>query len=414
MTALQLLAYICAALLLQLALGVGAGFWRLRGAAQSLPADNDSQARSASAAAWSGWREFRVVRREYEDALHSQCSFYLAPLDGAPLAPFKPGQFLTFSLEVADGSSPGGRRAITRCYSLSERPDPTGYRITVKRVLAPPDRPELPAGLSSNHLHDQVHPGQVLKVKAPAGHFHIDAEPEVPAVLIGGGIGITPMASMLRWCLAEQPSRALHLYYGVRHGGEQAFKQQLEELARAHPNFHLNVVYSRPGSGDVAGRDYQHQGHVDVELLRRTLPHGRHHFYVCGPAPMMESIVEGLAQWGVPRQDIHFEAFGPATVRSDAALSAEPGPTATVAFDVHFQRSGRTLVWDGQDANLLELAERHAVEVESGCRSGSCGSCEVRLLSGSVRYAQAPDHDVAPGRCLLCVGKPASALVLEA
>ncbi|MBK9574446.1 MAG: 2Fe-2S iron-sulfur cluster binding domain-containing protein [Rhodoferax sp.] len=414
MTALQLLAYISAALLLQLAVGIGAGFWRLRSVVKPPSAHDESQPQSVSAAAWSGWREFRVMRREYEDALHSQCSFYLAPLDGAPLPPFKPGQFLTFSLEVADSSSPGGRRAITRCYSLSERPDPTGYRITVKRVNAPPDRPELPAGLSSNHLHDQVQPGQVLKVKAPSGHFHIDAAPDVPVVLIGGGIGITPMASMLRWCLAEQPSRTVHLYYGVRHSGEQAFKLQLEELARVHPNFHLNVVYSRPGSSDVVGRDYQHQGHVDVELLRRTLPHGRHHFYVCGPAPMMESIVAGLAQWDVPRQDIHFEAFGPATVRSDAALPAEPGSRATVAFEVRFQRAGRTLVWDGQDANLLELAERHAVEVESGCRSGSCGSCEVKLLSGSVHYAQDPDHDVAPGCCLLCVGKPGSALVLEA
>ena len=129
---------------------------------------------------------------------------------------------------------------------------------------------------------------------------------------------------------------------------------------------------------------------------------------------MMESIVAGLAQWDVPRPDIHFEAFVPAPVPSDAALPAEPGSRATVAFDVRFQRAGRTLVWAGQDANLLELAERHAVEVESGCRSGSCGSCEVKLLSGSVHYAQDPDHDVAPGCCLLCVGKPGSALVLEA
>ena len=79
-----------------------------------------------------------------------------------------------------------------------------------------------------------------------------------------------------------------------------------------------------------------------------------------------------------------------------------------------FSRSGRTLFWDGHDPTLLDFAERHGVAVESGCRSGSCGSCQTRLVSGSVHYAHEPDHDIAPGHCLLCVGTPESALVLEA
>ena len=78
------------------------------------------------------------------------------------------------------------------------------------------------------------------------------------------------------------------------------------------------------------------------------------------------------------------------------------------------QRSGRTLTWSGEETSLLDFVERHGVEVASGCRSGGCGSCETRLLQGRVDYAQAPDHEVAPGHCLLCVGRPASALVLEA
>ena len=81
---------------------------------------------------------------------------------------------------------------------------------------------------------------------------------------------------------------------------------------------------------------------------------------------------------------------------------------------MRFRRSGRTLVWDGQDENLLDFAERHGVAVDSGCRSGGCGTCETKLVSGTVRYAREPDHDVAPGHCLLCVGRPESALVLEA
>ena len=160
------------------------------------------------------------------------------------------------------------------------------------------------------------------------------------------------------------------------------------------------------------GRDYQHKGHVDVELLRRTLPHGRHQFYVCGPPAMMETLVPALAAWGVPVDDIHYEAFGPASVKLPGAAAAAL-PTAT-GVEVRFQRSGRTLTWDAKDASLLDFAERHGVEVESGCRSGGCGSCETRLLEGSVHYDHAPDHDVAPGHCLLCVGRPSSPLVLEA
>ena len=128
---------------------------------------------------------------------------------------------------------------------------------------------------------------------------------------------------------------------------------------------------------------------------------------------MMQSLVPALREWGVREQDIHFEAFGPATVRPAGPASNEPLPATATTLDVHLRRSGRTLVWDGQDANLLDFAERHLVAVESGCRSGSCGSCETRLVSGSVRYAERPDHEVAPGHCLLCVATPQTALELE-
>ena len=411
MTAVELLGLILAALLLQLLAGIGVSVMRRRAAAEP-SAPPALAARSNSA--WAGWREFRVSQRAFEDAALSQCSFYLQPVDGQPLPAFRPGQFLTFALEVgAPGSQAKAEpRAITRCYSLSDHPDPSSYRVTIKRVPAPAEHPEFAPGLSSNHFHDHVQVGDILRVKAPAGHFFIDPDPNVPAVLIGGGIGITPMMSMLRWCLVQQPQRTVHLYYGLRNSHDHAFKPLLEEVAAAHAALHLNIVYSRPGESDAEGRDYQHRGHVDVELLRRTLPHGRHQFYVCGPPAMMETLVPALAVWGVPLSDIHYEAFGPASVKLPGAPEA-PASMAT-EFEVRFQRSGRTLAWDGRDPSLLDFAERHGIAVESGCRSGGCGSCETRLVEGTVQYDHAPDHDVAPGHCLLCVGRPTSAVVLEA
>lgn len=412
MTSSQLLAWITSLLLLQLLVGVAWTLWRR----SSVPAAVEVTVAlpSRADAAWSGWREFRVIRRAFEDPAQTQCSFYLAPVDGKPLPDFKPGQFLTFSLDVADGAAVTGvrQRTITRCYSLSDRPDSGQYRVTIKRVPAPADHPEFEPGISSNHFHDHVRLGDVLRVKAPSGHFFIDPDVSVPAVLIGGGIGITPMMSMLGWCLAEQPRRVLHLYYGLRNSEEHAYKAVLEAHAATHASLRLHIVYSRPGPMDELGRDFQHHGHVDVDLLRRTLPLGRHQFYVCGPPAMMQTLVPAMADWGVPIADLHYEAFGPASVKLPGA---EPAPATLVTeVEVQFRRSGRTLTWDGQDASLLDFAERHGVAVESGCRSGGCGSCETRVAEGSVQYERAPDHDVAADHCLLCVGRPATPLVLEA
>lgn len=416
MSAVQLLIYVSVALSLQLICGVVVGIWQRRRLAVGSPAIVADNTVIADSGAWVGWREFRVARRVFEDLGQTQCSFYLEPVDRLPLAPFKPGQYLTFSLEVADtgATAPDVKRTITRCYSLSAAPDPTGYRVTVKRVAPPNGRHELPPGVSSGHFHDAVHQNDILKVKAPAGKFFIDPDPAVPVVLVAGGIGITPMMSMLGWYQAEQPQRTVHLYYGLRKGDDHAFKQPLAALAAMNPLFHLNVVYSNAAPDDVLGRDYQYAGHVDVDLLRHTLPHGRHRFYVCGPPAMMASLVPALGAWGVSAEDIRHEAFGPASMQAADAASVEPAPAGATSTQIRFRRTARTLAWDGRDANLLDFAERHGVEVESGCRSGSCGSCQTRLVSGTVRYLHQPDYDVTPGCCLLCVGLPEGALELEA
>ncbi len=233
-TTLLLLTWILGALLLQALAGVFIAFWRRPTAAAGQEAAT-AVGPSPPTGAWQGLRQFRVVSRVVEDSAGTQCSFYLAPVDTMALPDFKPGQFLTFTLPV-EGAVPGDvPRVVTRCYSLSDQPDPGHYRITVKRVPAPAGRPELPAGVASNHLHDHVHVGDVLDVRAPAGHFFIDPDAAVPVVLVAGGIGITPMMSMLRWCQRAQPQRPVHLFYGLRNGGEHAFKQELGALASTHP-----------------------------------------------------------------------------------------------------------------------------------------------------------------------------------
>ena len=237
MTAPLLLFFVSAALLLQLGLGVGVALWRLRWTGPGSNFAPTDERQPVSAAAWSGWRQFRVERRAFEDLSCTQCSFHLKPVDGVALPPFKPGQFLTVRLQVANAAEGirGQTRTITRCYSLSDRPAPETYRITVKRVAPPPGLLDLPAGIASTHLHDNVQAGDIIDIKAPAGQFFLDPDSLIPAVLICGGIGVTPMMSMLRWRLDEQPDCAVHLFQGVRHGREHPFKRTLEELASSHP-----------------------------------------------------------------------------------------------------------------------------------------------------------------------------------
>ena len=382
----------------------------------------DPAAPSPTTAAWSGYRDFVVQRRVVEDSNGAVCSFYLAPADGHPLPSYAPGQYLTFKLQVPDPAG-GPPRDVVRCYSLSDRPHPQRYRITVKRVPAPPPRPDLPAGVASNHLHDRIVEGARLSVRAPTGHFHL-VEGRLPIVLIAGGIGITPMLSILNTLALRSDPREVWLFYGVRNGTEHIMKGHLEGLREVHPHLHLTVCYSQPNTQDELGPDYQHEGQIDLPLLRWNLPFGRYEFYLCGPPAMMEALVPALEELGVAADNIHYESFGPAsltrqrvsaTPSSDADADSGAGSgsaSSDSALSVRFSRSGKSVVWDPRAGSLLTLAEDQGIPVESGCRAGSCGCCQTAVESGEVVYLQTPDAEIEPGHCLPCICRPAGDLTL--
>jgi ferredoxin-NADP reductase len=378
MTSLSLLLWIVSGIALQLAIYLGIGFWRHWQRYQALrvgmtdaganetqePAPGEPE--ETQPAAWADYRSFLVERKVIEDASGSVCSFYLVPEDGQALPPFLPGQFLTFKLDVPS-ATPAGH--LIRCYSLSDAPRADGYRISVKRAI-PPKGSDAAPGRSSSYLHDHVAVGSRLQVRAPSGHFHIDRS-DAPVVLIGGGIGITPMLSMLNWSLNEQPAREVWLFYGVRNGREVVMKSHLEQLAAAYPNFHLRFCFSDPLPQEVAGRDYQFASRIDVRTLRMELPLKPYHFYICGPTPLMESLVPALENWGVPDAHIHFEAFGPASIKRKSAAAQQAVATESDIV-VTFARSGKRFQWQPDAGSLLEFAEANGIAVDSGCRAGGC------------------------------------------
>ena len=363
--------------------------------------------------AWDGFTEFLVKGRVIEDEARSVCSFYLIPTDGQPLPAFKPGQFLTFRLQIEDPVR-HELKTVVRCYSLSDRPRSDYYRVSIKRVPSPVGLPDAPAGLSSNFFHDQVQEGTRLLVKAPAGRFHLMTEEPLPIVLVAGGIGITPMLSILNAVLYSGTSREVWLYYGVRNGAEHIMKEHLELLRKVHPNFHLHVCYSSPAEGDREGIDYHHSGRIDLQLLRSTLKLMRYQFYICGPRQMMETLVLALEEWVVATNDIYYESFGPASLikHEDPTRQGTTEETAAQAFTITFSKSGKSIPWNPGTESLLEFAEANGIEVESGCRAGSCGCCQTCLEAGEVNYNQEPDADVDSGHCLLCITTPKSDLTL--
>ncbi len=357
------------------------------------------------------WMECTVQRREYENKDRSICSYYLAAVDGKPLPDFLPGQYLTFKLNIDDALTQQ-KKAIIRCYSLSDAPRADYYRVSIKRVSAPADQPELPDGMASSYFHDVIQPGSRLLIKPPCGQFHLQAEQALPVVLIGGGIGITPMLSIVNTLLQQGSEREIWLFYGVQDSQSHIMKQHLTTLAESHANFHLHVCYSNPGENDQLGVDYQHQGRVDVALLRNTLNMTRYQFYICGPAGMMQSMVSGLQDWGIPDKDIFYESFGPSSIKQVKKTAIKK--SEQIPGSVTFKKSGKCLSWDSSYESLLEFAEDNHIEIESGCRSGSCGACQTPVQSGELDLIQEPDFDIPPGHCLMCISTPRGNLTLDA
>jgi uncharacterized protein len=130
---------------------------------------------------------------------------------------------------------------------------------------------------------------------------------------------------------------------------------------------------------------------------------------------MMESIVPCLDEWGVPKENVHYEAFGPAsfpkTVTKTSLKDEEKAHKPPIM--VSFSQTGQSIPWDENSNSLLDFAESNNIPVESGCRAGGCGACQTTIEQGEVEYNQAPDFDPDPGSCLLCVSRPTRDLILK-
>ncbi|MEL6061451.1 MULTISPECIES: NO-inducible flavohemoprotein [unclassified Methylobacterium] len=267
---------------------------------------------AAKPGGWNGWRDFRVeaVTQESETIR----SFMLVPVDGGPVLRHEPGQYLGFLFDLP------GHGVLKRNYSISCAPNDRAYRITVKREA----HPGVPAGIVSNWLHDHAGSGTVLRAAPPAGDFFLDRTSDAPVVLVSGGVGLTPMASMLAAIEAEAPERPTWYVHGALNGRVHAMRAAASAAAAANPNIRVRTFYAEPGAQDRQGEHYDEAGLITAGWLVANTPHATATYYLCGPKPFLASLVNGLRRAGIPDERVRFEFFGPADelAGDDAKLAA--------------------------------------------------------------------------------------------
>jgi nitric oxide dioxygenase len=251
---------------------------------------------------WNGYRRFLVERKSVENEFIS--SFYLVPEDGGRLPSFQPGQYITVAIDRP------GQVTAPRNYSLSDRPGTGYFRITVKRE---PGAGEAPAGVGSNHLHDRIKVGDAVQVGPPCGDFVLDVERAAgrPIVLLSGGIGITPLTSMLHSLMHAKTQQPVYFIHAARNSRYHALGDEVRQATAGTSNFRTHFCYDQPLSDDAAGNCCDSVGVIDLALLKRLLPGPDAEFYFCGPKPFMASLVRSLRDWGVPEEQMHYEFFGP-------------------------------------------------------------------------------------------------------
>jgi nitric oxide dioxygenase len=252
-----------------------------------------------------GWEDYRpfILDKKVEES-EVIVSFYLKPKDEGRIASFRPGQYITVRFDF-----PGGN-IVTRNYSLSDSPNGDYYRISIKKERRPAGR-IIPDGLVSCYLHDYYQPGMEVQVRAPMGSFVLDPQTSRPIVLLSGGVGLTPMISMINMIARDYPAQEAWFIHGALNGRTHAMRDHIRNLAASHPNIHVYTCYSEPDAEDIRKRSCDKTGFITADWLNNILPQKNCDYYFCGPTIFMQAMNQILREWGVPESQIHYEFFGP-------------------------------------------------------------------------------------------------------
>ncbi len=325
--------------------------------------------------------------------------------DGQPLPTALPGQYVVLRLPQTAGSTP-----LFRSYSLSGPVSTERYRISVKIE---------PKGVAGNYLHEHVRVGDALDVSSPRGSFILQSG-ERPVVLLSAGIGATPVLAMLYALAMARSTRQILWLHAARDRQHHPFAEEVRRLAPALTHGRSYVCYSRPGSRDKIGEDFDATGHLSRSVFDKIGLPREADVYLCGPTLFMAQMKDALATLGVEPERIHVELFNGSESRAPGVVGAPtraphlPADDANTGPLVSFARSGIVAHWKTSAyQSILELAEACDVPVRWSCRTGVCHNCESGLVSGPVVYGPEPLERPADGNLLVCCSQPAGDIVIE-
>ena len=309
------------------------------------------------------WTGLLRVARIFQETSSVKTFRLIDPLFGKLPFVYLPGQFLTVTVTV-DG------KLIKRSYTISSSPTERDYcEITVKREEH---------GAVSRFLHDRTHEDDTLQITAPSGRFTFTGEESTSVVLIGGGVGVTPMMSVVRYLTKRSWRHDIYFVFAGRGKADIIFWEELEYLQRRYPNLRMIIFL-----GEVDPPDERYvKGRITREVLEARIPDlPTRRVHICGPPPMMNAVKAILTEIGVPADQIRTEIFQ-GEEQPRAKLETLPAAQAKVAV-VTFAQSNRTAMLP-PTKTVLEASEDVGVNIEYSCRIGICGVCRTKLLSGTV------------------------------
>ncbi len=347
-------------------------------------------------------KKYKVFKKVKESKLVS--SLYLRLEDESKLENFKPGQHLLFKIKPE-----GQDHVIQRFYSFSEAPELDHYRISVKKELPPKGILNVPSGKGSTFIHNTIQVGDIIEAKGPMGDFFLKTEESEPVVLIAGGIGLTPLLSIVNTIINTNSKQLVTLFLGVTNNSDHIFKGYLDTINKAYNNIQIYTCYTNPLPTDRLGNDFDYEGFVHINFIKSKLPENFKDFYICGPSVMMDYISLELKKIGVSTDTIYTESFGPASV-SYTAIEENNSQEKT---EIIFSDSGVTVAWDNQFKSIVELAEANNIDISVGCLFGDCGTCMTDLTTGEVEYNHPTMIVPDPGSCLPCSCKPKGSITLN-
>ena len=323
----------------------------------------------------------------------------LQSLDGQALAPFRAGQYISISLD-ADAST------TTRSYSLCGSPARSWegeYDITVKRVEDD--------GFVSKFIQDSWKPGLVIGISAPQGHLYYEPLRDEKKVLaLAGGSGITPFMGMAYAILYGYEDFDLTILYGSRKEEDILYRRELESVAATCPKVHVVHVLS-----DEQREGYEF-GFLSADLIRKYAAGESYTVFMCGPQAMYNFLDGVIAELGLDQKHVRRELFG--MIKDPWNQPGYPkGEHAKSYLAKVIQHDKTYTIPVSSSESLLTAFDRAKICAPSRCRSGECGWCRSRLLSGKVFIPEKTDGrreaDKAFGYIHPCSTFPLSDVTVE-